>query len=148
MRKFSELVHENLSDSDTNTMEKLTRKIDDFIEQTREHHPELVEDFLCHIDLLLNPSFTKETAKYAVSKMKNKDGSEGEHWGFDTTDKVLKSKGFDFEPSDWYVALNMIYSDYYKPSRSDETYIELAHDFLSDEDAPKGKMKKYWLAMH
>ena len=113
----------------------------------REKHPDMVEKFLMKVDLVLNPSFTKETAKYAVSKLKNKDGTMGEHWNYDTTEKVLYSKGYDFDDADWYYALNMIYSDYYKSGRSDDTYIDLAHDFLSDSDAPKNKAKRYFLAM-
>lgn len=44
--------------------------------------------------------------------------------------------------ADWHYVLNMIYSDYYKSGRSDETYIGLAKDFLDDPDAPDGKAKK------
>jgi hypothetical protein len=90
----------------------------------------------------------KGLEKYAVSKLKNKDGSSGEHWNYETTTKVLDSKGYDFHACDWYYVLNMIYSDYYKSGRSDDTYIELAHDFLDDIDAPDDKAKKYYKAMH
>lgn len=41
----------------------------------------------------------------------------------------------------------MIYSDYYKSGRSDDTYIELACDFIDDVDAPEDKVKRYWKAM-
>jgi hypothetical protein len=129
-------------------MEHLTHKVDHFVEEMREKYPDKVEHFLLKVDLLLNPHFTKETSKYAVSKMKNKDGTTGEHWNYDTTTKVLESKGYDFKPCDWYYVLNMIYSDYYKSGRSDETYIELACDFLDDEDAPDDKAKRYYKAMH
>jgi hypothetical protein len=148
MTSFKEIVFKHGRDGKTETMEELTEMINDFVEEVREHHPEKVKDFILAVDLLLNPYFTKETARYVVSKMKNKDGSVGEHWDRDTTDKVLYSKGYDFNPCDWYVALNMIYSDYYKSGRSDDTYIELAYDFLADEDAPAHKMKKYYKAMH
>jgi hypothetical protein len=148
MTSFKEIVFKHGRDGKTEEMEELTEMIDDFIEEVREHHPEKVKDFVMTVDLLLNPYFTKETAKYVVSQMKNKDGSVGEHWDRDTTDKVLHSKGYDFNPCDWYVALNMIYSDYYKSGRSDETYIEMAYDFLADEDAPAHKMKRYYKAMH
>lgn len=145
---FQQLIDKYGRDGDIETMEHLTHKIDHFVEEVRERNPEMVEHFLMKIDLLLNPDFSKESSKYAVSKMKNKDGSIGEHWDYNTTTRVLESKGFDFNPCDWYVALNMIYSDYYKSGRSDDTYIELAYDFLSDEDAPTHKMKRYYKAMH
>jgi hypothetical protein len=148
MTSFKELVYKYGRDGKTEVMEHLTEMVDDFVEEAKEHHKDKVERFLIGVDLLLNPHFSKETAKYAVSKMKNKDGSIGEHWDYNTTTRVLESKGFDFNPCDWYVALNMIYSDYYKSGRSDDTYIELAYDFLSDEDAPTHKMKRYYKAMH
>jgi hypothetical protein len=148
MTSFKELVYKYGRDGKTEVMEHLTEMVDDFVEEAKEHHKDKVEHFLIGVDLLLNPHFSKESAKYAVSKMKNKDGSTGEHWDYNTTTRVLESKGFDFNPCDWYVALNMIYSDYYKSGRSDDTYIELAYDFLSDEDAPTHKMKRYYKAMH
>lgn len=145
---FQKLIDEYGRDGDIETMEHLTKKIDHFVEDVREKHPDMVEHFLIKVDLLLNPHFTKETSKYAVSKMQNKDGSVGEHWSRETTDKVLESKGYNFNHCDWYYVLNMMYSDYYKSGRSDETYIELACDFLSDKYAPHDKAKKYYKAMH
>lgn len=145
---FRKLIDENLEGSDTETMEHLTDKIDCFVEDVREHEPELAEKFLLKVDMLLNPYFTKETSKHAVSKMKNKDGSVGEHWSYETTSKVLSSRNLSVCEADWYYVLNMIYSDYYKSGRSDDTYIELAVDFLDDKDAPEGKAKRYYKAMH
>lgn len=147
MMTFQKLIDKYIDTASDESMHKLTHKMDKFVEEVREKHPDMVEKFLMKVDLVLNPSFTKETAKYAVSKLKNKDGTMGEHWNYDTTEKVLYSKGYDFDDADWYYALNMIYSDYYKSGRSDDTYIELAHDFLSDSDAPKNKAKRYFLAM-
>ena len=42
----------------------------------------------------------------------------------------------------------MMYSDYYKQGRSDDTYVEMAYDFLADVDSAENKAKKYWKAMH
>ena len=148
MNSFKDIVFKYGRHGKTEEMEELTEMVDDFVEDFKEHHKDKVDEFIMGVDLLLNPHFTKHTAHYAVSKMKNKDGSTGEHWSKETTSKVLESKGYDFDPCDWYVALNMMYSDYYKSGRSDETYIELAYDFLSDVDAPKDKMKRYYRAMH
>lgn len=148
MKTFQKLIENYGRDGDIETMEHLTHKVDRFVEEVREKHPEMVEHFLIKVDLLLNPYFTKETSKYAVSKLQNKDGSIGEHWSKEITDKVLDSKSYEFNHCDWYYVLNMIYSDYYKPGRSDETYIELAYDFLSDKDAPEDKAKRYYKAMH
>ena len=144
---FQQLIDKYGRDGDIETMEHLTHKVAHFVEEVMEKHPEMVEHFLIKIDLLLNPHFSKESSKYAVSKLKNKDGTTGEHWNKETTDRVLEAKGYDFNYCDWYYVLNMIYSDYYKSGRSDDTYIELAYDFLEDKDAPEDKAKRYYKAM-
>ena len=147
MITFQKLIDEYGRDGNIETMERLTRKIDHFVEEVREHNPEMVDKFLMKVDLLVNPDFSEETALYAVSKMKNKDGTIGEHWNYETTTKVLEAKGYNFKPCDWYYTLNMIYSDYYKSGRSDDIYVDLAKDFLNDVDAPDNKAKRYYLAM-
>lgn len=148
MHTFKNLVYEYGRDGNTETMECLTEVVDWFTEDVRKKDPELVSKFLMKIDLLLNPHFTEETAKYVVSKMMNKDGSMGEHWTYEQTTGVLKSEGYHFTEPDWYYVLNMIYSDYYKSGRTTDTYTELAYDFLADSDAPGCKAKKYYWAMH
>lgn len=100
MITFQKLLDEYLTSSDRHTMEHLTHKIDNFVEEVRENHPELVDKFLCWVDLELNPHFTEKTAKYAVGKMKNKDGTEGEHWSYETTSKFLKNKSYDHHDAD------------------------------------------------
>ena len=146
MITFQKLIDEYGRDGDIETMEHLTCKIDHFVEEVREYHPEMVDKFLMKVDYIVNPDFSKETALYAVSKMKNKDGTKGEHWNYETTTKVLEAKGYNFKPCDWYYVLNMMYSDYYKPGRADDVYVEMACDFLNDVDGPKHKAKK-WATM-
>lgn len=147
MSTYKDIVTK-LSDTATkDDMEKLTDLTSDFLESIKDKIPE-VEKLIMKIDLMLNPMFTRETAEYAVSKMKNEDGTEGGHWDYDTTTSVMKSKGYDFHPCDWYYVLNMVYSDYFSKDQPDDYYFKLAYDFLKDKDAPVGKAKKYFLAMH
>lgn len=49
---------------------------------------------------------------------------------------------------DLYYTLNMVRSDYYKEGQAPQYYADLAFDFLEDKDAPEGKAKRYYLAMH
>ena len=147
MHTYKDIV-KKLSDTASKAdMEKLTDLTSEFLESIKEKIPE-VEKLIMKIDLMLNPMFTRETAEYAVSKMKNEDGTEGGHWDYDTTTSVMKSKGYDFNPCDWYYVLNMVYSDYFSKDQPDDYYFKLAYDFLKDKDAPVGKAKKYFLAMH
>lgn len=147
MAKYTEIVKKLAENATKADMETLTELTGDFLEKIRAKEPE-VDKLITKIDLMLNPDFTKETAEYAVSKMKNEDGTEGGHWDYDTTTSVLKSKGYDFNPCDWYYVLNMVYSDYFSKDQPDDYYFKLAYDFLKDKDAPVGKAKKYFLAMH
>ena len=144
MMSFSEIVNTYGREGSVDVMEKLTHKVDWFTKMVAETNPELADKFLTKVDLLLNPHFTRKTAEYAVSKFENKDGSKGEHWTYEQAKNAMDG---DYNPCDWYVTLNMIYSDYYKSGRSDETYISLAKDFLDDIDAPEDKIKRYYLAM-
>lgn len=141
---FKDLVYEYGRDGSTEVMEKLTSKVDKFVEEVREMHPDMVEKFLTKIDLLLNPYFTRKTAEYVVKKLENKDGTIGGHWSYEQTTSVMPA---GLHEADWHYVINMIYSDYYKSGRSDETYIGLAKDFMDDTDAPRCKAKKYYLAM-
>lgn len=47
-----------------------------------------------------------------------------------------------------YYVLNMERSDYYKADEAPQYYVERALDFLNDKDAPEGKAKRYYVAMH
>lgn len=64
------------------------------------------------------PHFDDEHARKAVSKMENEDGSRGQHWSVEETSALANQYGIRFDSKfnkyDWYVALNMVYSDYYK----------------------------------
>lgn len=94
-------------------------------------------------------ALTSQEAIAYVAKMKNKDGSVGEHWTMAQTNEYMYShEGFQhLNPNCFYVAMNMMYSDYYKPARTTDTYAALAKDFIDDEDAPADKVKRYMEAM-
>lgn len=144
MMTFYEIVDSYGRSSSVDVMEKLTHKVNWFVEKVKETNPELVDKFLTKVDLLLNPHFTRETAEYAVSNFENKDGTKGAHWSYEQAKSVMDG---EYNSCDWYYVLSMIYSDYYKSGRSDETYIGLAKDFIDDIDAPEDKAKRYYLAM-
>lgn len=64
------------------------------------------------------PHFNEEHARKAVMKMENEDGTRGPHWSIDETTALASQYGITlgskFNRYDWFVALNMVYSDYYK----------------------------------
>lgn len=94
------------------------------------------------------PHFDDEHARKAVSKMENEDGSRGQHWSVEETSALANQYGIRFDSKfnkyDWYVALNMVYSDYYKVivnmtgSNNSKYFVELAKAWLSDKDIDEG----------
>ena len=149
MCTFREILDEHkeyLRHAPDSDMEELTDLISDFVEVMREHHPTEVEVFLEEVEESVSPYLDEEMAKEFVHSMKNKDGTHGGKWTPEQTEDVRKKYHVEsdwFGTYDWYAAMNMVYSDHYKSSRGLEDYIELAKDFLCDEDWGPGKMKEY-----
>lgn len=95
------------------------------------------------------PHFNEEHARKAVMKMENEDGTRGPHWSLEETSALASQYGISlsgkFNRYDWFVALNMVYSDYYKVllnitgSNNIKHYIEFAKAWLNDKDIDKEK---------
>lgn len=101
------------------------------------------------------PHFSEEKARKAVSKMENEDGSVGPHWSIEETSALANQHSVRlderFNKYDWYVALNMIYSDYYQVivsltnSNNTKHFVEFAKAWLNDKDIDEGKMWYYYV---
>lgn len=101
------------------------------------------------------PHFNEEHARKAVSKMENEDGTRGPHWSIEETTSLASQYGVNlnnrFNRYDWYVALNMIYSDYYRVimnisnSNNPKHYVEFAKAWMNDKDIDEGKMWYYYV---
>ena len=94
------------------------------------------------------PHFDDYMAKKAVEAMRNVDGTVGEHWTREQTDRVADEQGIHCK-ADWYYTLNMFWSDYSNIFGSDTgMYIKLAKAYMMDPDAKEGKVFKLYLAGH
>lgn len=101
------------------------------------------------------PHFNDEHARKAVSKMENEDGTRGPHWSIEETTSLANQYGINlngrFNRYDWFVALNMVYSDYYKVivnisnSNNPKHYVEFAKAWMNDKDIDEGKMWYYYI---
>lgn len=90
------------------------------------------------------PHFNEEYARKAVMKMENEDGTRGPHWSLEETTTLASQYGIalgsKFNRYDWFVALNMVYSDYYRVimnitgSNNTKHYVEFAKAWLNDKD--------------
>lgn len=87
---------------------------------------------------------TQEELKSWVSHMDNKDGTTGHHWTMEQTSAVVKQHGLEVDECEWWVVMNMMYSDHWQEKRDDIVYIGLAKDFVVDADTVCLCEKLYW----
>ena len=151
MTTYKKLVQKAYyKDLGEDVMWKMTDDTDKFVESMRVLHPAEVDKFLSHMeDDICYPPLTEAQAKEYVSHMQNKDGSTGEHWTLEQVKAFMQSHSeySSLNALDFYVAINMMYSDYYKAAYTTENYAALAKDFIGDKDAPKNKVVRYMKAM-
>ena len=84
--------------------------------------------------------FDREMAQEWVQRMRNADGTTGPHWTMDKTEEARAQRGIACDPLAFWVAMNMIYSDYAKVAEkvnanSMDFYVYMAKAFLEDRDA-------------
>ena len=94
-------------------------------------------------------ALTKETALEWTGRMQNEDGTSGPHWSMEQTEQARKQRGIDCDPLEFYVTMNMMYSDYCKAAEkvnasSVDFYAYMARAFLDDKDAGDGKISRYF----
>lgn len=80
----------------------------------------------------------------------NEDGSRGPHWTMEQTKQLQAQKNISCDPIEFWAAMNMIYSDYYKVAKkhgigsSIDFYADMAKAFIDDKDARPDKMSRYF----
>lgn len=95
-------------------------------------------------------NFSKDMASAWTAGMVNEDGTKGPHWSFDQAKQLMAQKGIGGDPNAFFVALNMIYSDYCKAAKklglggNTDFYVEMAQAFLNDKDAGPDKLSRYY----
>ena len=105
-------------------------------------------------DMMVEP-MTKEAAEKWVRSMKGATGGPGQHWTMEQAKQIMTRYGYQADPVEFYVALNMMKSDYTKAAQKvgadkEEFYAAMADAFLNDEDAKKDKLALYhhYIAKH
>lgn len=101
--------------------------------ENKKHHPKKLD---------------KETAEKWVSQMSKPDkkGEKGGKWTYEETTQILKERDLNMDPVLFFVAMNMMFSDYGKTLakhnvNSVNLYIDLAMDWIEDDDVAAGKEK-------
>lgn len=104
---------------------------------------------------MYGPHFNEECANKAVKKMENEDGTRGPRWSVEEAERIatqygVNLKGEKFNKYDWFVALNMVRSDFYRAvvnmtgSDNVKHFVELTKAWLNDKDIESGKMWFYF----
>lgn len=102
-----------------------------------------------HLQKEAHYTLTYEAALGWTERMKNEDGTSGPHWTMEQTEQVRKQKNIDCDPIKFFVAMNMIYSDYCKVAEkvnanSMDFYAYMSKAFLDDKDAQPDKLARYY----
>ena len=108
-----------------------------------------------HHEHTYGPHFTEECALKAVKHMENEDGTKGPRWSIEEAEKIaaqfgINLKGEAFNKYDWFVALNMVRSDFYRAvmnmtgTDNVKYFVELTKAWLHDKDIEHGKMWYYF----
>lgn len=97
----------------------------------------------------LSKTMDRETAREWVKHMKNADGSTGEHWSYEQTTQVMKQRGIDCNPAEWYAIMNAVWSDYGKIAEkygvnNVDFWADFTKAWLMDKDAHADKAALYY----
>ena len=92
--------------------------------------------------------FDEHKAKEWVARMKNNDGTTGEHFKAEQTEQMRNAHCPDCDKMEFWAAMNMMYSDYCDVAKKmnidrPDFYAHMAKAFLMDKDAGEDKMAKY-----
>ena len=94
--------------------------------------------------------FSEMIAEKWVRGLENDDGTKGAHWSMEQVKTLMAQKGISGDPWEYWVALNVIYSDYGKVLRKYgvgdkiDLYVDLAKSFVDDKDAAPDKLARYY----
>lgn len=156
MGKLSTLVS-NISKDGKLDEEEILGTLSDFLERSNSGNDD--KAYRCLYEKAYGRTIIKELAETYVKSFAVTDDSDrpnGMKWTAEQAYTIGNDMNVDwdkFSKWDWFVVLNMMYSDYYKTAKKfehqDETefFASLACDWLCDSDAPKDKLYRYYFGM-
>ena len=93
--------------------------------------------------------FREEMAEEWTEGMHNEDGSKGPHWKMEDVHKLMKQRGIQTDPNEFFAVLNAVYSDYCGVAKKHgvnnmDFYVDFALAWLNDKDAVPNKAAAYY----
>lgn len=98
----------------------------------------------------MSPSLPERIAESWVSGMENTDGTTGPHWTIEQTEVVKNQRGIQWDKTEFWVAMNLVYSKCSEIFREygvrDKIflYADMALAFLGGEGAASGNLSSYY----
>lgn len=149
------LLDEMMKSGKREDYEKMAKLFGESLEKMKEYNPQAYEEMEEAIYCMVHGyHFNEHNYRKALDGMINEDGTRGAHWTLDETNQVLRKFGIrmtdDYNEYDFCYAMNMMYSDHYATAKkfnvnTVDFYVELALDFLEDEDGISGIAYKHYL---
>lgn len=141
MHHIKEYLTKIVEDGDKMEMHELSKMLDEVICKMREYDYDLFCKYKMKLYEMANGKvLTLEMAEEWVKNMKPMG-----HYTKEETDKMIRERNLSVNDIDFYVAVNMMCSDYGKIFGDDiNKYIEMAMAFLNDEDSKPDKIYLYW----
>lgn len=118
-------------------LKKDAERIADFVEDMHELYPteveQMIDEFVegCHIR-------TEKMYNEAVSYLVNPDGRRGAKWAVEDIERKsgIKFEDEDYTKLDYAYVVNMFYSDYGNTITNTDIILDMAKQYLEDEDYP------------
>lgn len=141
MHQIKEYLKKIIDNSKAEEMYKIEDLFCDMMAYLKEYNANMYQDIKRELYTIANGKIiTLELAEKWVSEMRPLA-----KWTKAETDSILKQKGLQVNDVDFYVVMNMMYSDFHNTLDDDiDKYILLSVDFLEDEDVNKDKLYNYY----
>ena len=139
IKKYIEMIVNNGKQED---MECLSDMLSDVIYIIKDEHYDIYKKYKNKLKgMAYNYQIDEEMAKEIVEDMK----PLGEYWDMQTVNSVIGNDIHRLE--DMYVVMNSLANDYQKiiSLENTDTYVNMSHAWLDDEDAKKNKLWKYFV---
>lgn len=138
MEESIRVIEKNKNDAQ---MESLHKIIIDMAESLQECDENCFNYYCDEIyKLAYGETITPAVAKQWVDSMR-----PYAKWTMEETNEVLAVKGLKLDPTEFYVVMNMMFSDYGDSIPFDlDTYINLSVAWLQDADTVPHKLYNYW----
>lgn len=141
MDKINEYLDKIIATNDKKAMEEIGEMFVEMAEYIEDINKDSYKNICTRMyELAYGKTLNKEMAEEWVRKM-----IPGPKWSFEETTQAMRNMGYNFNPIDFYIVSNMMYSDNYDLVKDNETLaLKLAKNWLCDKDVGENKLYNYY----